>query len=415
MPNVFDSVPTEQGNVFDSIPTESTQPDTSDLSKYPPTEPITIPSVSLLSQPAHRAHPDLNPLSIAASKINQTIDEHPAIKGAISEAQHDIQPGMDVATRLSKAIPADIASSVYDLTQSNPNNPSFGGNINAALTLPKKNFQTHTVAPAPTLPIDTALSEAAKEEKFRGEAPIASTMGKVSEGVAGSAPFMLAFDGLPAAAQKAAAIAFTAKMASEVPGIAKQLGEEYGKDEKDRDPDKISSLISEGIQTVGFSALGGLGIKRGLADGPIQVPERNITGRLLEINKPRGFTPQQRLIDIDPQVISTTPLDPQTGSPIEPQASAPLSPQELLDRQSRVTVPQDAAEPPIKTWNLDEGGSNASEVPSTESTTQREVRPPVGEGTPLRQPGKLPAHKKPMSQSHALAMHAEHLTKKGHK
>lgn len=149
--------------------------------------------------------------------------------------------------QLSKAIPADIAAVAS-------NSPQFGGNIAAATKFNPK-----------PLPIDTAISDAAKESKFRGETPVAATLANISEGLASTAPMIPLLGGLPAAAQKTALALFTAKMVADTPEIATQLGTEFGKPEQDRDYDKIAKLTASAIQTVGFTAAGGLGLKRGAA------------------------------------------------------------------------------------------------------------------------------------------------------
>lgn len=66
----------------------------------------------------------------------------------------------------------------------------------------------------------------------------------------------LGIGSLPAAAQKATALAFSAQMAKDVPEIAKQLGEELGKSEDQRDYTKISKLTANAIANTGFAALG---------------------------------------------------------------------------------------------------------------------------------------------------------------
>ena len=118
-----------------------------------------------------------------------------------------VQAAQGVSGQLGKvaqAIPADVAAVAS-------NSPQFGGNINAA-------------ASNKPLPIDTAISDAAKEAKFRGEKPIAATVANISQGLAQTAPMIPLLGGLPAAAQQALLVGFTAKMVSDTPEIAKQLG-----------------------------------------------------------------------------------------------------------------------------------------------------------------------------------------------
>jgi hypothetical protein len=84
---------------------------------------------------------------------------------------------------------------------------------------------------------------------------------------------MLALGGLPALAQRAVLIGFTMKMMSDAPEVATALGDEFGKPPDQRDPDKVSSLVSDAIQITGFSTLGALGAAKG-GPGPGPGPEQ---------------------------------------------------------------------------------------------------------------------------------------------
>lgn len=73
----------------------------------------------------------------------------------------------------------------------------------------------------------------------------------------------LGIGALPATAQRVIALGFAAQMAKDVPEIAKQLGEELGKPEDQRDYEKISKLSTEAIANTAFVASG---VKHGLAE-----------------------------------------------------------------------------------------------------------------------------------------------------
>lgn len=138
-----------------------------------------------------------------------------------------------------RAIPADIAETV-------------SGN--------EPYYELHNLAAAALgepLPIDEALRDASSESKTW------ATVGKISQGLAGTAP-MLAIGHLPEAAQQFALAAFTAQMIGDAPEIASQLGEELGKPKDQQDPDKITSLVSDAIQVTGFSPAAALGLYRGI-------------------------------------------------------------------------------------------------------------------------------------------------------
>jgi hypothetical protein len=73
----------------------------------------------------------------------------------------------------------------------------------------------------------------------------------------------LGIGSLPAAVGRTVALGFAAQMAKDVPEIAKQLGEELGKPEDQRDYEKISELTANAVANTTFV---GLGVKHGLAE-----------------------------------------------------------------------------------------------------------------------------------------------------
>lgn len=68
----------------------------------------------------------------------------------------------------------------------------------------------------------------------------------------------LGIGGLPRIAQKAVAGAFSAYMAKQTPEIAKQLGDEFGKNADQRDPQKIAKLVTDAGLNTAFSVAGAL-------------------------------------------------------------------------------------------------------------------------------------------------------------
>ena len=210
------------------------------------------------------------------------------------------------AGNIARSIPADVAETT-------------AGN--------EPYYELHNLAAAALgepLPIDEKLKEAS------ADAPTWATIGKISQGIAGTAP-MLAIGGLPAAAQKLILAGFTAKMMSEAPKIATALGDELGKPKEEQDPDKITSLVSEGSQIVGFSVAGAIGLKRAMTPrepGPLQGPPA--TGAFLQ--RPPGALPEP------PPDLGPIPGVPTRGLPAprlpEPGRTLP-----------RPTVPETAAEP----------------------------------------------------------------------
>ena len=100
------------------------------------------------------------------------------------------------------------------------------------------------------LPVDAQLALASQES------PVAATVGKVSQGLAATAPLAVA-GALPTWGAKLVAAGFSAQMISQAPQLARDLGTELGKNPEDRDPDKLTSLISDAIQTGVFAPLAG--------------------------------------------------------------------------------------------------------------------------------------------------------------
>lgn len=196
----------------------------------------------------------------------------------ISDGFVGIAHGLEKVGEFAKAVVGDVAAGMRA-------DPNFSGNIPAVFT-------------GEELPMDTALRDAAQEQKFRGEVPIATVMGRISEGLASTAPMIPLMGGLPGAAQKVALAAFTAKMVKDTPEIARQLGEEFGKPPDQRDPNKIDSLVAQAIQTVGFAAAGGVGLKRSLTTGPYSHLPDHPT---VEPGKDFTRAQKQKVLDVNAQ------------------------------------------------------------------------------------------------------------------
>jgi hypothetical protein len=73
---------------------------------------------------------------------------------------------------------------------------------------------------------------------------------------------------LPKVAQRMIALGFSAQMARSTPEIARQLGEEYGKPEDQRDYQKIGNLTTQAIATTGFTVAG---VLHGVMPGKPQI------------------------------------------------------------------------------------------------------------------------------------------------
>lgn len=180
----------------------------------------------------------------------------------------------------------------------------------------------------------------AEDIEFRKQHP---KIGGVEEGVVDIAKGFtspvgiatLGIGALPRAVQRTVALVFAGRMAKQTPEIARQLGDEFGKPEGERDTKKIFRLITEGAGTMGLTALAG---KVGLS--PERVP--------LQLNE-------------------------LSGKPGE--------------------VPAAAVEPEIKRTGLTSGAAPASEQPAGETFTPEpaQTRNAAGPATPVAEPAAIPA------------------------
>lgn len=146
---------------------------------------------------------------------------------------------LNYAGEVARSIPADVAAGFAG-------DPEHSGNVPAAIM-------------GDNLPIDTALDEAAQESAYQGGNGWESTLGHVSQDAAASAPLLLAGGG-PAVA-RALAAGFTAKMIADAPEVAREYGDELGKNKEDQDPAKLARLRASAIGIVGGTLLGAHGAK----------------------------------------------------------------------------------------------------------------------------------------------------------
>lgn len=208
----------------------------------------------------------------------------------------DIGAGMSLLKRPENqpltAFPSP--SGISDAIRQNlPSAAEASGNIPAALK-------------GQPLPIDAQLSSAAQES-----IP-AATLARISQGIASTAPLAV-IGGLPVAAQRAALAAFTAKMISDAPQVARELGNEFGKPPEQRDKDKVATLISDAIQITGFSALGGAHLAK-----PVIEAGRSSMDTADRMSPPRAS-----------QAARPAPTDLSESTPFEPHA--PATKQDIAD------------------------------------------------------------------------------------
>ena len=143
--------------------------------------------------------------------------------------------------------------------------------------------------------------------------PVLGVAARVAKGTAEMAP-MLGIGALPEAAQSLIARGFTADMIYHAPGTAKDIYDEFQKPKDQRDADKISTLISDGLTQVVF---GGLGVKHEIGNakqtsaaligkyvprgtGVNATPPLPVSGKVLNLPagaKPTGLYPALKVGD----------------------------------------------------------------------------------------------------------------------
>ena len=251
-----------------------------------------------------------------------------------------ITEAMDAAGTAGKAVVGDIAAKWAGY-------PDAGGNISAFMH-------------GEELPLDRALRDSALEQNFRGEVPIATVMGRVSEGIASTLPILPFIEAMPLKLQQAAATTFTLRMAAETPEIARQLGEEYGKPPEQRDPDKIDKLVADAIQIIGYTALGGVEVEQGTErpepepNSPVQWPEIQTPSYL----EPGTSSAEGAVQRIQPESTGPSPRD--LSKPAAPVDSSPKT-----EQSSETQKPED---PASETPN--EQKSEPESLTGKEKTTQ---------------------------------------------
>ena len=177
--------------------------------------------------------------------------------------------------------------------------------------------------------------------------PVLGVAAKLSKGTAEMAP-MLGIGALPEAAQTLIARGFTADMLYHAPGTAKELYAEYQKPANERDPDKISILISDGLQQVGFGALGLAhevpGAVKDFTD------KTSVRAYLADKYAPKTTGPVESPL-LKPEAQAAVPTAPpeqagQTIQPIPPEKVTPGFASKTAQnvRPPRVAVPETAPE-----------------------------------------------------------------------
>lgn len=185
------------------------------------------------------------------------------------------------------------------------------------------------------LPVDIQNRELAQDN------PAVATLGKVGQSVAATAP-LLAMGALPSWANRLIAAGFSADMISKAPKLASDLGSELGKPPGERDPDKLTSLISDAIQTGVFAPLAGAGAASETAK---QRLSRNLVEQLNKADFSKadsGVTPISRTGEFSsPAELDASTFDP-SRIPTAGNLPAPVLPE---PKSPRVAIPATDKEP----------------------------------------------------------------------
>lgn len=146
--------------------------------------------------------------------------------------------------RLAYAGAADVISKIPDFEMEDGQaverntNAEFGGNLKA-------------MSEGKPLPVDKFLAAVSKTN------PRLATAGKIGQSAAGMAP-LAAIGMLPAAAARLATAGFTVDMVLHAPAQFEAYAEEINKPPEEQNPDKLTTLQSDIIQTFAFAPLAGM-------------------------------------------------------------------------------------------------------------------------------------------------------------
>lgn len=258
---------------------------------------------------------------------------------------------MTYAGNVARAIPADVAAGMRA-------DPSVSGNIPAAVT-------------GQPLPVDAQLKLASEDS------PVAATVGKVSQGLAATAPLAVV-GALPTWGAKLVAAGFSTQMIAAAPKLARDLGTELGKNPEDRDTDKLTSLISDAIQTGVFAPLAGAHSAGDFLESkldPTTYVARQLATQLKTAKLP------------DMQQPSNVKLAPLTAAPFpdspDVTTKQPITPNQNENIEPETTDTAEPAKPFVPGGPGATGEQTANEVQPGEETGE------VAE--PLRQPSPGPA------------------------
>lgn len=254
----------------------------------------------------------------------------------------------------------------------------FGGNL-------KKEWSENL--PGEPLPIDKFFTDLSRTSRAAG------VVGKLSQGVAETAP-MAAVAGLPEAAQKLITRGFTVDMLAKAPGTAKALYQEYQKPADQQDSDKITSLISDAAQQIGFGTLGAAHEVAGM--WAKYLPEAQYAAAVAAGHLPRDTAADKNVnwdlragsVNVDGTVVRT-PAGLLGAPPETPVAETPppVAPKDVFDEvapsAAPVPVPPIPAATPPPVEAVQPQAVPAPATPAPIIPTPQEVSPPQAAPAPV--------------------------------
>lgn len=240
------------------------------------------------------------------------------------------------------------------------------------------------------LPQEQVLADISKEH------PALATTGKVASGVVKSAPMIAMIP--QGAIGKLIAGGFTVDMISHAGEAATRLGEEMGKPESERDADKLTTALSDIIQTTAFAPLAGkhaskLLTKKGIRElaesiktEPLESEVKNATETRIE---PQGNIIEREGIDAQRQAAeasrSDSPIRSAEGEVVptvepSPEIITSLKPKEPAASEANVASPVGEAAPTAAEGAIRvEGAEQKMRKSAARATTAESVPEPVQE------------------------------------
>ena len=226
-------------------------------------------------------------------------------------------------------------------------------------------------------------------EKFLAEVsksnPALATVGKLAKGIAETAP-MAAIGGLPATVQKTIVRGFTADMLYHAPGTVKELYTELQKPKAEQDADKVTTLISDAAQQIGFGGLGAAHEAKALSAGLIDkyVPK----GQGVNDTSPRPSPQSGEGVKVSAEDLQDTMRGNAFKTTFTADAKGNVRPTESSAEGGRPQGPSGAASEPTK--NAPAATAPTAVPPEQSTGVEATIEAPAPEADPPLRPPEIP-------------------------